>query len=179
MTHNAVTHEGKTYTRSGKAYSHVVITTHTATNVDSQSRPLVEWASTLELAQKNQAGHLGRAAKAAKLADGEYLGGVYSTEFYRNFVDSVIVEVEHPEKAPAAGDKPANRSANRTDEDTPVVEDAPVVEPEPVVVKVSPVVEVPATDADKEAAKREAWARNKRASRARLAAKKKGATAVA
>jgi hypothetical protein len=111
MTINAVTHQGRTFTRKGKAYTHAVITVS-----NDATAPLVEWASSFELAQKNHQGHLGRAAKAAKLADGEYLGGVYSTSYYREFVDSTIVEVAHPDKAPA-GNKPASRSANRTDDD--------------------------------------------------------------
>jgi hypothetical protein len=165
MTINAVTHQGRTFTRKGKAYTHAVITVS-----NDATAPLVEWASSFELAQKNHQGHLGRAAKAAKLADGEYLGGVYSTSYYREFVDSTIVEVAHPDKAPA-GNKPASRSANRTDDDAAeAVEVEPVVEP-------TPVVESVPAPADAEAAKREAWARNKRASRARLAAKKKGVNA--
>lgn len=146
---NAVTYDGRTYTRTGRAYSHAVITT----SKDSKA-PLVEWASTLDLAEKNRQSHISRAERVAN--DG-VLGGVYSTDYYRQFVDSVVVAVEHPATAPAS-DKPAGRSANRA-ADVDDVEDAPV---EPVVV----------VEDDADAAKRARWAANKRASRARLAAKR-------
>lgn len=180
MTINSVTFKGQTFTRNGKAYSHVVITTSAHTVYDGAPRPLVEWASTEELAVKNQNGHFSRAAKVAK---GDKIGAVYSTDYYRRFVDSVIVKVDHPEVAPAKSDEAATRSANRTDGDDVIDAEVEVVSPKvdetdaedaPVVAQDEPEA-TPATDAEKAAKVRAQWAKNKRASRARLAAKKKEA----
>lgn len=160
MTINAVTYKGRTYTRTGKAYSHVVVTTSKASD-----RPLVEWASTLDLADKNRQAHINRADRVAK--DG-VLSGVYSTDYYRQFIDSVVVEVEHPAAEPTSTDQAAGRATNRAadGEDAPVEPVAPV-KPAKTVKAAAPV----ATNADADAKRRERWAANKRASRARLAAK--------
>ena len=85
---NTVTHEGQTYTRTGRTYSHAVITT-------SNGKPLVEWASTLQLATKNQHGHLARAEKVART--GTLNGWVFSVDYYQpeNFESSIIVPVSH------------------------------------------------------------------------------------
>lgn len=143
---NAIRYKGKTYTRTGRSYSHAVVMTSKASKA-----PLVEWASSQDLAMKNRNAHQGRINRVAK---GESLGGVYSTDYYRQVTDLVVVEVEHPATA-LAGAKAAGRTANRAD-DAQIVEDAPI---EPAAA---------AVDDDAEAKRRERWAANKRASRARL-----------
>jgi len=91
---NTVTHEGVTYIRKGKAMSHAVVTLSTKTNYSGAPRPLVEWASSLELAQKNHSAILARADKVARTGS---LGGVFSAEYYspEHFKYSVIVEATH------------------------------------------------------------------------------------
>lgn len=51
---NIIHHNGQTYTRTGRRYSHAVITVTAATEQHTgNSYPVhVEWASTLELAQR-------------------------------------------------------------------------------------------------------------------------------
>lgn len=96
MAFNTVTHAGETHTRKGRRYSHVVISTSTD-NVrpDGTLRPLVEWASTLELAQRNQSAIMTR---AETVKAGRELRGMWSIKYYANFVDAVLLTVEHPEE---------------------------------------------------------------------------------
>ena len=93
---NTVTHEGKTYTRKGKKMSHAVITISRKTmRPDGAPTVLVEWASTLELAQKNNSAILNRAEKVART--GTLPGWSYDPAFFspENFISSDIVEASH------------------------------------------------------------------------------------
>lgn len=93
---NTVTHEGQTHTRKGRAYTHAVITSSTRTfRPDGAPTVLVEWASSLELAQKNNSAQLTRAEKVART--GSLSGGSFDSRFYAPgaFLYSVIVEVTH------------------------------------------------------------------------------------
>lgn len=96
MANNTVTHEGKTYTRKGKVMTHAVVTVSRKTfRPDGAPTVLIEWASSLELAQKNNSAHLARAEKVART--GTLPGWCFDPRFYspENFVDSVIVPATH------------------------------------------------------------------------------------
>lgn len=97
MTINSVTHAGVTYTRTGRKYTHAVLTTVQAyiseggTPVDAHTN--IEWASSLELAQKNAVAKGTRTAKAKR---GEPVRGMWGVEYMLNTVAIDIVEVDHP-----------------------------------------------------------------------------------
>jgi len=88
-TTNTATYEGQTFTRTGRRYSHAVVTT----SAKGDPRPLIEWASTLELAQRNQRAHLNRAETVK--GGGELRGHCFSREYYAQLIDSIIVPVSH------------------------------------------------------------------------------------
>jgi hypothetical protein len=92
---NTITYAGQTFTRKGRKYDYAVVTWSTYSDTDAGRKPelLVEWASTLELAQKNNNAHHARAAKVAR--EGTLTGYAFSTDYYAKFVNSVIVPVTH------------------------------------------------------------------------------------
>lgn len=98
MTVNSVTHAGITYTRTGRKYTHAVLTTvqgyvsEGGTKVDAHTH--VEWASSLELAQKNAEAKRNRTAKAKR---GLPVRGLWGVQYMLNTVAIDIVEVQHPE----------------------------------------------------------------------------------
>lgn len=92
---NIIHHNGQTYTRTGRRYSHAVITVTAATERHTgNSYPVhVEWASTLELAQRNAAQIAGRRDRAR---NGTLRGG-WSREWHAEITDIDIVAAEHTE----------------------------------------------------------------------------------
>lgn len=85
---NIVRHNGQTYTRTGRRYSHLVIVTTT-----HDPRPTVYWASTLELAQRNADQIAGRRDRAR---NGTLRGG-WGKEWHAGIADIDVVPVEHEE----------------------------------------------------------------------------------
>ncbi|SHX05055.1 Uncharacterised protein [Mycobacteroides abscessus subsp. abscessus] len=84
-TTNVVHHNGQTYTRTGRRYSHLVIVT------SSGARPVIHWASTLELAERNASQIAGRRDRARK---GTLRGG-WGVEWHAGITDIDVVPVEH------------------------------------------------------------------------------------
>lgn len=85
---NTVRHNGQTYTRTGRRYSHLIIVTTT-----HSPRPTIYWASTLELAQRNAAQIAGRRDRARS---GTLRGG-WGREWHAGITDIDVLPVEHEE----------------------------------------------------------------------------------
>lgn len=85
-TTNTVHHNGQTYTRTGRRYSHLVIVTST-----HDSRPSTYWASTLELAERNANQIAGRRDRARNGT----LRGMWGVEWHAGITDIDVVPVEH------------------------------------------------------------------------------------
>lgn len=91
---NIVHHNGQTYTRTGRRYSHAVITVSSGPNAyGNPSQPLVEWASTLELAERNATQIAGRRDRAR---NGTLRGG-WGKEWHAGITDIDVVPAEHEE----------------------------------------------------------------------------------
>lgn len=87
-TANVAVHNGVTYTRTGRRYSHLVVVTST-----HDPRPTIYWASTKELAQRNADQIAGRRDRAR---NGTLRGG-WIPEWHAGITDIDIVTVEHQE----------------------------------------------------------------------------------
>ena len=85
-TVNTATHNGQTYTRTGRKYSHLVIVTTTHV-----PRPTVNWASTLTLAQRNADQIAGRRDRARNGT----LKGMWCPKYHAGITDIAIVPVVH------------------------------------------------------------------------------------
>lgn len=85
---NTVRHNGQTYTRTGRRYSHLIIVTTT-----HDPRPTIYWASTPELAQRNAGQIAGRRDRARS---GTLRGG-WGKEWHAGITDIDVVPVEHEE----------------------------------------------------------------------------------
>ncbi|SKS41345.1 Uncharacterised protein [Mycobacteroides abscessus subsp. bolletii] len=92
---NTVRHNGQTYTRTGRRYSHAVITVTSATETHTGNRypVLVQWASSLELAQRNASQIAGRRDRARS---GTLRGG-WGREWHAGITDIDVLPVEHEE----------------------------------------------------------------------------------
>lgn len=82
---NTVTINSQTYTRKGRRYTHAVAFIRHDGTVDH-----VEWATRLELAERNHAGHVSRWRRALA---GEDLPYPWSSDGYRGFADILMVPV--------------------------------------------------------------------------------------
>ncbi len=85
-TRNTVHHNGQTYTRAGRRYSHLVVVTSS-----HDSRPAIHWASTLELAQRNADQIAGRRDRARNGT----LRGLWDTEWHAGITSIDLVQIEH------------------------------------------------------------------------------------
>lgn len=83
---NTITFAGVEYQRKGRRYDFAVVTQ------SGDHRPLIEWASTRELAEKNFSAIESRIARAKR---GETLKGCYSTEYFREVNSFEMIEVRH------------------------------------------------------------------------------------
>lgn len=78
MAHNVITINGKTFERKGKRMPFVTV-------IEKNNRDVhVEWAGSLELAQKNAGGHVGRWNKAKY---GLTLSYPWDTAAYLSYAD--------------------------------------------------------------------------------------------
>lgn len=85
---NTVTHNGQTYTRTGRKYSHLVVVAST-----HNPRPIIHWASTEELAQRNADQIAGRRDRAR---NGTLRGG-WGIEWHAGITSIDVISVEHAE----------------------------------------------------------------------------------
>ncbi|MBV6360518.1 MULTISPECIES: hypothetical protein [Mycobacteroides] len=85
---NTVNHNGQTYTRTGRRYSHLVVVRST-----HDQRPSTYWASTLELAERNASQIAGRRDRARQGT----LRGMWGVEWHAGITDIDVVPVEHEE----------------------------------------------------------------------------------
>lgn len=85
---NVATHNGQIYTRTGRRYSHLVIVASTY-----DPRPIVYWASTLELAQRNA----DQIAVRRDRARNGTLRGAWGVEWHAGITNIDIVPAEHEE----------------------------------------------------------------------------------
>lgn len=85
----------QTYTRTGRRYSHAVITVTSATETHTGNPypVLVQWASSLELAQRNADQIAGRRDRAC---NGTLRGG-WGKEWHAGITDIDVIPVEHEE----------------------------------------------------------------------------------